>query len=255
MKKLTLILMLGFAGSAQAGLISHSDYSSGGTITAAAQNSNENTIVNEFNGNIESANIKNGTIDTADLSSTVQASFVPTGTLFMWAGSSNSVPSGYLYCNGQTVNRTTYASLFSAIGTAYGNGNGSTTFTLPDMRGMFARGVTDDAATDPDSASRTASGSGGNTGNNVGSVQISTVSAHTHTATVTDPGHTHQLRTHTTTGANGLKPVGQTGTEQGGSPDSTYVLGNTTGITVANANAGGNETRPKNLYFFYIIKY
>lgn len=51
-----------------AGLITHTDYTSGATITAAGQNSNENTIFNEFNGNIESANIKDGTIVNADVS-------------------------------------------------------------------------------------------------------------------------------------------------------------------------------------------
>lgn len=54
--------------TANAGLISHTDYSSGGTITASGQNANENAIVNEINGNIESANIKDATIVTGDIS-------------------------------------------------------------------------------------------------------------------------------------------------------------------------------------------
>lgn len=41
----------------------------------------------------------------------------------------------WLLCNGQAISRTTYAALFTLIGTAFGNGNGSTTFTLPDFRG------------------------------------------------------------------------------------------------------------------------
>lgn len=52
----------------------------------------------------------------------------------------SAIPSGYLECNGQAVSRTTYAMLFSKIGTTYGAGNGSTTFNLPDLRGEFVRG-------------------------------------------------------------------------------------------------------------------
>lgn len=48
---------------------------------------------------------------------------------------------GWLYANGQEVSRTTYAALFLAIGTTYGVGNGSTTFTLPDFRDRFLLGV------------------------------------------------------------------------------------------------------------------
>ncbi len=51
-----------------------------------------------------------------------------------------SIPSGYLECNGQAVSRTTYADLFAKIGTTYGAGNGTTTFNIPDLRGEFVRG-------------------------------------------------------------------------------------------------------------------
>jgi microcystin-dependent protein len=49
-------------------------------------------------------------------------------------------PTGWLECNGSTISRTTYANLFAAIGTTFGSGNGSTTFTIPDLRGEFIRG-------------------------------------------------------------------------------------------------------------------
>ena len=58
-------------------------------------------------------------------------------------------PNGWLKCEGQAVSRTTYASLFAAIGTTFGSGNGSTTFNLPDMRGYFARGFDAGAGVDP----------------------------------------------------------------------------------------------------------
>ena len=51
----------------------------------------------------------------------------------------DTAPSGYLKANGDAISRTTYADLFTAIGTTFGVGDGSTTFNLPDMRGEFAR--------------------------------------------------------------------------------------------------------------------
>jgi len=62
----------------------------------------------------------------------------PSGSVIMHGGS--SAPSGYLLCNGAAVSRTIYANLFAVIGTTFGPGNGSTTFNLPDFRGIFPRG-------------------------------------------------------------------------------------------------------------------
>ena len=54
----------------------------------------------------------------------------------------NTPPDGYLVCNGASVSRTTYADLFAVIGTKFGSGNGSTTFTLPNLIDKFAQGST-----------------------------------------------------------------------------------------------------------------
>lgn len=56
---------------------------------------------------------------------------LPVGTILPFAGS--KIPSGFLACNGAAVSRTTYAALYSAIGTTYGSGDGSTTFNLPNI--------------------------------------------------------------------------------------------------------------------------
>lgn len=61
------------------------------------------------------------------------------GIVLPFAGA--AAPGGWLLCQGQAVNRTTYAALFAAIGTAFGVGDGSTTFNVPDMRGEFPRGL------------------------------------------------------------------------------------------------------------------
>lgn len=58
---------------------------------------------------------------------------LPSGALIPYAGA--SAPTGFLLCDGAAVSRTTYADLFTAIGTTYGAGNGSTTFNVPDLQG------------------------------------------------------------------------------------------------------------------------
>jgi len=63
-----------------------------------------------------------------------------------------SAPIGWLKANGAAISRTIYAALFSAIGTTYGTGDGSTTFNLPDLRGEFLRGYDDGKGLDSDRA-------------------------------------------------------------------------------------------------------
>lgn len=72
--------------------------------------------------------------------------FIPAGAVKSYAGS--SIPSGWLLADGSDISRTTYVSLFNAIGTTYGVGDGSTTFTLPDLRGEFLRGADNGRGTD-----------------------------------------------------------------------------------------------------------
>jgi len=70
----------------------------------------------------------------------------PIGTVIFYAA--NSAPTGFLKANGAAISRSTYASLFSAIGTTFGVGDGSTTFNVPDFRGYFPRGWADNGSVD-----------------------------------------------------------------------------------------------------------
>jgi|LakMenEpi03Aug12_release.lakeMendotaPanAssembly.Ray.scaffolds.fasta_scaffold246068_2 microcystin-dependent protein len=73
----------------------------------------------------------------------VKQPLVPVGGVQIYAGLSNNIPTGYLLCNGASISQTTFSKLFSVIGNTYLNGrtSSSTTFYLPDLRGMFVRGV------------------------------------------------------------------------------------------------------------------
>lgn len=75
------------------------------------------------------------------LSADVPSTGAPAGAVIFSA--SSTLPAGYLKANGAAISRTTYSALFAAIGTAYGVGDGSTTFNLPDLRGEFLRGFDD----------------------------------------------------------------------------------------------------------------
>jgi len=154
---------------------------------------------------------------------------LPTGMITAYSG--DAAPSGWLLCDGVEVSRTTYATLFAAVGTRYGHGNTTTTFNIPDFRGRFLRGTAlGSLAVDPDSGSRTAMNAGGATGNNVGSIQPDEFRSHKHDTGAHLDGYTVPF-----SGA-GTNDAIQAGTERD------------TGLT------GGNETRPKNAYVNYIIK-
>lgn len=143
-------------------------------------------------------------------------------------------PEGTLDADGIAISRTTYASLFNVMGITHGQGDGSTTFNKPDYRGRFLRGVTGASANDPDAASRTAMATGGNTGNNIGSVQLDEFKSHTH-------------------GANFMLDAVKVGA---GAGDMGYVT--RTGVSNVNSTAytvGGNESRPKNAYVKYCVRY
>lgn len=78
-----------------------------------------------------------GSVGADDLA-LIPVDILPTGAVIPFAGS--TTPSGYLLCNGATVSRTTYSKLYSAIGTTYGSGDGSTTFNLPNLTNKFIQG-------------------------------------------------------------------------------------------------------------------
>lgn len=71
----------------------------------------------------------------------------PSGTLIHWAGPGNTPP-GYLIADGSGVSRSTYADLFTAIGTTYGVGDGTNTFQLPDLRGRVMAAVDNQGGND-----------------------------------------------------------------------------------------------------------
>ena len=109
--------------------------------------------------------------------------YVPPGALMPFAGV--RIPEGYLLCDGSDVSREEYPNLFYAIDTLYGNGNGETTFTLPDLRGRVPVGHYDE-----DPYFNTLAGVGGET-----DVALTSAQLPSHSHSVSDPGHAHSQTT------------------------------------------------------------
>ena len=184
------------------------------------------------------------------LNSTKADNGVPVGTIEAFAGAVSALPTGWLLCDGRTVNRSTYPNLFSVIGIQWGAGDGtSATFRLPDTRGYFLRGLDNSTNTgvsgnDPDINSRVPAW-GGISGNNVGTYESDQFASHTHTQ---NP-HAHNIAIAINIGGTINEVTGGSG---GVLAYSTSVC---TSTTATNQNTGGSETRPKNAAVNYIIKY
>lgn len=166
--------------------------------------------------------------------STVGGASSPVGTVLPTAIA--AAPVGWLLCYGQAINRTAYATLFNAIGTAFGAGDGSSTFNVPDLRGRVPAGKDDMGGT---AAGRLTSTVSGSTLGAVGGAQ-------THVLTVPEiPSHSHASN-NSVYGSGGNAYV---------NPNDGYTTYNIQGYGVGPTGGGGahNNTQPT-IVMNYIIK-
>lgn len=179
---------------------------------------------------------------------------VPAGSIFYYSGP--TVPSGYLEGTGAAVSRTTFSNLFANIGTTYGNGDGTSTFNLPDCRASYIAG------NDPTNATGRLTGLAGgisaaNLGNRGGAQSFTIAAANLPQlgVTITDPGHVHSTVQQGFFGSGG---TGFTTFASGvafGAPNTGSAF---TGIT-ATANTGGANNAitaaiPPTIVFKCIVK-
>lgn len=170
---------------------------------------------------------------------------LPSGMLIDFAGTVE--PVGWLMCDGRAVSRTTFSSLFASIGTAYGVGDGSTTFNLPDFRGRFAR-YNDNMGTAQGAASR-------DTGRVHGSAQTQATAKNGLGVTLanTDLSHTHTIGTGATGTAGGSSFTTPNYDGQGpvrGTNSASVSMNHSHTVTWS----GDAETRPINLACNKLIK-
>jgi microcystin-dependent protein len=164
----------------------------------------------------------------------VSAVYLPAGSIIFIA--CNTAPTGYLKANGAAVSRATYSALFTAIGTTFGVGDGSTTFNLPDLRGEFVRGWDDSRGAD--------------SGRSFGTAQSSANLSHNHG--VNDPSHAHSIYTSYIDGNAMYSGVANIN-GQGGVIVYESTFSATTGISIQ--SNGTTESRPRNVALLACIKY
>ena len=141
---------------------------------------------------------------------TLATGFV-SGMLMPYAGA--SAPSGWLLCYGQAISRTTYADLFTVIGTVYGVGDGSSTFNVPDLRGRVVAGQDDMGGSSANRLTNQTGGLNGDTLVDTGGSETHTLTeaqlpAHSHGTVVTNVGSTSS--TNTGDGTNRIRLTGIT---------------------------------------------
>lgn len=156
--------------------------------------------------------------------------FTPVGTYIQFAGA--STPAGYLACDGSAVSRTTYADLFAVVSTTYGVGNGSTTFNLPDARGLVMVGA-------GANGTLTRADASAYDGGTVGASRNDQMQGHVHTVTteIYTAGSTTKI-------ARGNS-----------SPESTASTGAPATDGVNGTPRTGNETRPAEIAVLVCIKF
>jgi microcystin-dependent protein len=176
-----------------------------------------------------------------------------------------SAPEGWLKANGALVSRTTYSRLFAAIGTRFGEGDGETTFALPDLRGEFIRGLDDGKGIDEN---RTL-GSLQNDEFRSHSHSMSSAGSHTHSGNTNTAGrHSHRVIGNNRGNfgsqlfAPGLfrddaeRPANDNDSIEPAGEHSHSVFLNSAGNHIHSIQErGGNETRPRNIALLACISF
>lgn len=154
------------------------------------------------------------------------------GAVTMFAGA--TAPNGWHLCDGSAISRIDYAALFAIIGTTYGTGNGTTTFNLPDTRGIFVKG----AGTSASHTTATGTAFSGT----LGGYETDMMQGHAHQAT-------HDETVYVSTGGSPYRLWGyRTTFFNGGS----YGCGDAI-ASQQNTPRTGNRTQPANISLNYII--
>jgi microcystin-dependent protein len=178
---------------------------------------------------------------------------VPSGAIAAYGGT--NPPNGWFLCDGSAVSRTTYASLFTAIGVIWGAGDGATTFNLPNLQDRFllGEGILHPLASEGGSSDISLSVANlashshtltdpGHTHAFTGTAHGHTVADPTHTHGITDPGHHHTSAATASNAATGSSGVGSVAGNTGTSTTGVTVNPALTGITVDNTTAGGTNS-------------
>jgi len=170
---------------------------------------------------------------------------MPVGAMLDFAGT--SAPTGFLLTYGQAVSRTTYSALFGVIGTAFGSGDGSTTFNLPDSRGRSHIGLDNlggssaNRITDANADSLNNTGGGLETTTATGSVSGSTGTTGSTTISISEmPSHQHDTPIANTNNYGNGSTFPVSGGDLAGASTTTARLTKATGGGGSHNHSGGS---------------
>ena len=137
-------------------------------------------------GKLVAVNSSGNELEFVDNTSNTNTGLMPSGSIIAWGGKYSTIPSGYLFCDGSAYSRTTYSTLFAALGTIHGSGDGSTTFNIPNLKNKFIIGAntSETADTFPGIAA-------GKTGGSADAIVVSHNHGHTLSPSVSVSGGNH----------------------------------------------------------------
>ncbi len=191
--------------------------------------------------NVQNATLDGDVVTLGQLNALLaNISSVPVGSLHVTTGT--VLPTGYIWANGGTYQRSTYSALWSWVQASgnlaasqgdktagqYGPGNGTTTFTVPDLREYFVRSTS--------------------SGRAAGTVQADELKQHQHTGTTSSDTHNHRVT------LGGSQSRGSSALWARNSGEQATTSSYTHNHSFTTNNTGGSETRPKNIAYNYMIK-
>lgn len=196
--------------------------------------------------NVQNATLDGDVVTLGQLNALLaNISSVPVGSLHVTTGT--VLPTGYIWANGGSYSRSTYSVLWSWVQSSgnlaasqndktagqYGPGNGTTTFTVPDLREYFVRSTS--------------------SGRNPGTVQADELKQHQHTGTTSSDTHSHNFPVRDT-GDAGTRNQVRFATTNDRTQGTHTTSSDTHNHSFTTNNTGGSETRPKNIAYNYMIK-
>ncbi|MBN2401012.1 MAG: tail fiber protein [Spirochaetes bacterium] len=161
----------------------------------------------------------------------------PPGSIMMLGKSAIAGITGWLLCDNSALSRTTYADLFAVLNTVFGTGDGSTTFNIPDFRGIFPRGA--------GTSAKLSRANGAAFACTLGNYDNDKMQGHRHSSTVNSGSNTNAAGTYSTMTLN------------------FYSVATNNAVAVTDPSSNGShgtprtgvETNPANLGINFMIKY
>ncbi|CAF2041113.1 unnamed protein product [Rotaria magnacalcarata] len=192
--------------------------------------------------------IQFGLSAVVESSSEGAGSGIPAGSILAFGG--QNIPNGWLLCNGNALHRQKFISLFKAISTMYGEGDGISTFNLPDLRGRVVVGAGQGLRLSNRELAATF-------GAEQHTLTVNEMPSHSHG--INDPGHVHDIGDGSRGQRWGINDGGRKwvfGNDHQGFQNNPPTLRAQSGVSILSNGANApHSNMPPSIAINYIIKY